>query len=49
MTILGVAGKLGISAWDNAVKIHVPELSVAALPCQHAYTFKIMDSELMPE
>jgi|GEM_PF-4408117 len=49
VTILGVAGRLGITAGDNAVRIRVPELSVGALPCQHAYTFKITDSELMPE
>jgi hypothetical protein len=34
---------------SRRVKIHAPELSVGALPCQHAYTFKITDSELMPE
>ena len=49
VTILGVAGRLGIAERGNALRIFVPELSVGALPCQHAYTFKITDSELMPE
>jgi len=49
VTILGAAGRLGIAERGNALRIFVPELSMGALPCQHAYTFKITNSELMPE
>ncbi|MGA7499929.1 MAG: alpha-L-fucosidase C-terminal domain-containing protein [Isosphaeraceae bacterium] len=48
-TMLGVPRKLAITARDNSVTIRVPELTVETVPCRHAYTFKITESELMPE
>ena len=48
-TMLGVPRKLAITARDNSVTIRVPELTVETVPCGHAYTFKITESELMPE
>jgi alpha-L-fucosidase len=49
VTMLGVEGDLVFTAKSDTVTIRVPDLTVNTIPCQHAYSFKITEAELLPE
>jgi alpha-L-fucosidase len=48
-SLLGVRGTLPIEVHASTVTVRVPELTVETVPCQHAYTFKITEAELMSD
>jgi len=49
VTLLGRNSKLNRRIRGNALEIEVPALTADQLPCQHAFTFKITNAELLPE
>jgi alpha-L-fucosidase len=49
VSMLGVPGKREVAANDKSITITVPALTVDTVPCQHAWSFKITDAELLPE
>jgi alpha-L-fucosidase len=49
VSMLGVPGKLEVAAGDKSITITVPALTVETVPCQHAWSFKITEAELLPE
>lgn len=49
VTLLGHEGKLKYGVKDQTLTIEVPQLSVDEVPCMYAYSFKITQSEILPE
>ncbi len=49
VTLLGHEGKLKYEVKDQTLAIEVPQLSVDEVPCMYAYSFKITQSEILPE
>lgn len=49
VTMLGVDGSLKVRRRGDTLTITLPEFGPESAPCQHAFVFKILGAELLPE